>query len=278
MMLVVSQQPSARLADFSSSGSSSASSSSGGERVCKTSCCIGSLAPRSQFPDSASSWRAPVFKDIWFLQEQRRDRATWQTTTTARGRLALSMPARAECAGWQLAFVVSRYSIGLVKGSRRAAVKEGWVSGKPQAEECGTRRNLRPILAKQKLDARNDRTGPLPGQSEKASSAGTTPVRDWVEAPFEFELTHPKWCAMLVCQVLPGPCPFRVLLLPLWGSHRATHPLSQCLFVSHFDGMRPDVSWKVRAEEGPTWPCASHSGVGAEFFTFRWSCHWKGNC
>ena len=45
-------------------------------------------------------------------------------------------------------------------------------------------------------------------QSNKTGSAMASPMHEIREAPFDFELSHPKWCAMLVSQVLRSRCAF----------------------------------------------------------------------
>ena len=55
---------------------------------------------------------------------------------------------------------------------------------------------------------KDDRIGEAMVKSKKTGSAMASPLHVLREAPFDFELSHPKWCAMLVSQVLRTRCAF----------------------------------------------------------------------
>ena len=85
-----------------------------------------------------------------------------------------------------------------------------------------------------------------------ACSAGGAPRHDLLGAPFEFELTHPKWCSMLVSQVLRGRCPFSSFVASSLKVPRSSSVSSLPMFPipvppgTHFDGMTPNISWRMR--------------------------------
>ena len=89
-------------------------------------------------------------------------------------------------------------------------------------------------------------------QSNKTGSPLASPLHGFREAPFDFELTHSKWCAMLVSQVLRSRCAFSSFLSSSLKIPRSNCAMSLPMFPipvppgNHFDGMPPGVSWKSR--------------------------------
>ena len=89
-------------------------------------------------------------------------------------------------------------------------------------------------------------------QSKMAGSAVEATMHDLLQAPFEFELTHPKWCAMLVSQVLRGRCHFSSFVASSFKIPRSSLASSLPMFPipvppgTHFDGMSPDMTWKEK--------------------------------
>ena len=88
-------------------------------------------------------------------------------------------------------------------------------------------------------------------QSKMTGSADGAPLHGLIEAPFDFELTHPKWCAMLVSQVLRGRCPFSSFVASS-KIPRSSSVSSLPMFPipvppgTHFDGMTPDMTWRQK--------------------------------
>ena len=104
-----------------------------------------------------------------------------------------------------------------------------------------------PSRPRGKLIQKQDRIGSSPVQSNMACSAGGAPWHDLLGAPFEFELTHPKWCSMLVSQVLRGRCSFSSFVASSLKVPRSSSVSSLPMFPipvppgTHFDGMTEHI-------------------------------------